>query len=310
MSKILAVFGATGIQGGSLIKYVLRDSELSQRYKIRAITRDVNSENAKKLSDVVEVVQGDALDKSSLITALSGVNTVFAMTTPAFTPNAVEDEFNVGKTIADAAVESGVNYFIFSTLPSPLEFTKGKYTKVTPFDAKAKIEQYVRTLPIKSAFYSPAFFMQNFATQPFLGPRKDENGVWTLRRSTSSKALYPYIDATGNTGNFIGAILADPEKYKGKTLCAAQGFYTMDEIVAILTKTSAQDVVYKQLSREEMRNTLPFAPELFDEGLAVLEDFGYWGVESEALVAEGLGSVRGKLTTLEEYLTENPLQLV
>ena len=61
MSKILAVFGATGQQGSSVINYVLQDPELSQEYKIRAITRDVNSEKAKQLKEKVEVVYGDML---------------------------------------------------------------------------------------------------------------------------------------------------------------------------------------------------------------------------------------------------------
>lgn len=56
MSKILAVFGATGQQGGSVIDYVLNDPELSQKYKIRAITHDANSEKAKRLKATVEVV--------------------------------------------------------------------------------------------------------------------------------------------------------------------------------------------------------------------------------------------------------------
>lgn len=87
MSKVLAVFGATGQQGGSVVDYVLNDPELSRRYKIRAITRDLNSEKAKQLKKQVEVVQGDVLDRASLETALTGAHTIFAMTTPSFSPD-------------------------------------------------------------------------------------------------------------------------------------------------------------------------------------------------------------------------------
>ena len=200
MSKILAVFGATGQQGSSVINYVLDDPELSQRYKIRAITRDPNTEKAKQLK--VEVIQGDVLDRASLKTALTGVHTVFAMTTPSFGPNGLEVEYNSGKTIADVTIEEGAEYIIFSTLPSARDISGGKYTKVTPFDAKAKAEQYIRGLDIKSAYYSPGYFIENLQAQTFIAPRQAPNGTWVMARHTSPKTKLPFIDAVGDTGKF------------------------------------------------------------------------------------------------------------
>ena len=51
MSKIITVFGATGNQGGSVIKHVLADPTLSKEFKIRAITRDSSKPAAKALAD-------------------------------------------------------------------------------------------------------------------------------------------------------------------------------------------------------------------------------------------------------------------
>ena len=47
------------MQGGSVINHVLNNPELSKKYEIRAITRDVNSEKAKQLKEKVTVVEGD-----------------------------------------------------------------------------------------------------------------------------------------------------------------------------------------------------------------------------------------------------------
>lgn len=309
MSKILAVFGATGRQGGSLIDYVLKDPELSEMYKIRAITRDVNSEKSKQLQDKVEIVRGDALDRPSLEKALTGVHTVFSMTTPVFGPDALEIEYNAGKTIADVAVESGAEYIIFSTLPSITKISGGKYTLVKPFDAKANIEEYIRELPIKSAFYAPGFFMDNFESQPFLRPQPASDGTWALTRHISAHTKFPFLDAVKNTGNFVGAILAEPEKYEGKTFCAAQGFYTLEEQAAIMSKTTGKTVVYKRISAEEFKNSLPFMGDLFTEAFTALEELGYWGPGSEESVAWAIEHSRGKLATLEEYFEENPLGL-
>lgn len=309
MSQILAVFGATGHQGRSVINYVLNDPELSQKYKIRAITRDVNSEKAKQLQGKVEVVHGDVVDRASLETVLTGAHTVFAMTTPSFGPDALEVEFNNGKRIADVAVEKGVEYIIWSTLPSVTEISGGKYTAVTPFDAKSKAEQYIRDLPIKSAFYAGGFFMENLKEQAFLAPRKDPDGTWVLARHISSKTLLPYIDAVGDTGKFIGAILAEPDKYEGKTFCGAAALYSLEELAAILSKATGKTVVYRQIPLEDFKKTLPFMVDLFADAFSAQEEYGYFGLETEKLVAWAAENARGKLTTLEEYLETHPLQL-
>jgi len=57
MSKILTVFGATGNQGGSVIRAILADPVLSKEFKIRGITRDTSKPAAQALvSKGVEVV--------------------------------------------------------------------------------------------------------------------------------------------------------------------------------------------------------------------------------------------------------------
>lgn len=309
MSKILAVFGATGQQGSSVVSYVLNDPELSQKYKIRAITRDTNSEKARQLKEKVEVVRGDVLDRASLEKALAGAHTLFAMTTPSFGPDGLEVEYNSGKTIADVAVEQGAEYIIFSTLPSVTEISGGKYTHVTPFDAKAKAEQYIRGLPIKSAFYSPGYFMENLQSQPFLAPRQAPDGTWVLARHTSPKTLLPYIDAVGDTGKVVGAILAAPDKYQGKTFCAAAALYSFEELAAIMSAATGKTIVYKQIPREEFEKSLPFFPEIFVDGFSYQEEFGYFGPDSHKLVAWAAENTRGTLSTLQEYLRTHPLQL-
>lgn len=58
MSKqLLVVFGATGNQGGSVIRAVQEDSKLSSQFRIRGITRDTSKPAAQNLaSQGIEVV--------------------------------------------------------------------------------------------------------------------------------------------------------------------------------------------------------------------------------------------------------------
>jgi len=311
MTKTLAVFGATGRQGSSVISNVLADSELSQQFNLRAITRDAGSDKIKGLEDRgVEIAIGDASDPASLNTALKGVHTAFVMTAPAFGPDAFEVQFNSVKHIADAAVAQGVEYIVFSTLPSVINISGGKYKAVTPFDAKAKGEEYIRTLPIKSAFVSLGYFMDNFQSQPFLAPHPAPDGTWVMTRNTSAKAVLPFIDAHADSGKYVTAILAEPDKFEGKRLCAAASLHTMEEVVSILSKTTGKKIVHKQISEEEMRATLPdFAADIFIDALNFGEEYGYFGPGTAELVAEGAKLVRGTLTTFEEYQEKHPLQL-
>ncbi|KAJ5081223.1 hypothetical protein N7456_013461 [Penicillium angulare] len=311
MSKLLAIFGATGQQGSSVLNHVLNDPELSHQYKIRAITRDVTSEKAQALKekDNIQIVAGDVSDTKSLARALDGVHTVFAMTTPDISANAYEVELENSKRIADAAVLQGVEYIIWSTLPSVRDISKRKYTLVVPFDVKAAAEQYIRTLPIKKAFLSLGSFMENFQTQTFLAPKPAADGTYVLARHTSPKARFPLLDAVGDTGKFVGAILADPAKFEGQRLHAATKLYTVEEIAALLSKSAGRDIVFKQISTEEFRASLPFFQDVFVEGFSFMDEYGYFGPDSETLVAEAAAVARGKLSTFEEFLERHPFQL-
>jgi len=94
----------------------------------------------------------------------------------------------------------------------------------------------------------------------------------------------PYIDAIGDTGKFIGAILAEPDKYEGKTFCAASALYSYEEVAAIISKAIGKIVVYKQIPLREFQKSLPFAAKIFGEGYSYQEEFGYFGPDSKKLV--------------------------
>ena len=293
-----------------MINSVLHDPLLSKTYQIRAITRDVNSESAQKLkSKNIDIVQGDAHDRASLETALTGAHTVFAMTNPAFAPNGFEIEFNSAKLIADVAVEKAISYLIFSTLPNVTAISGGKYTHVTHFDAKAKAEEYIRTLPIKSAFVSLGLFMQTFASLPFMAPKKADDGTWVMERHSSPQIRIPMVDAVGDTGKFVGAILAEPEKYEGKTFCAAEALYSCEEVASIISRATGKNVVYRQISQEQWESKLPFAKQVLVEAFIYQQEFGQYGADTDGKVKWAVENARGKLSTFEEYLKEHPLIL-
>lgn len=309
MSKLLAVFGATGKQGGSVINYVLNDPELSNEFKIRAITRDSSKPAAQALKQRgIEVVEGDADDAASLGEALQGVHTVFGMTAPLYDEKLKAHEVAQGKALADAAVAAGVKYFIFSTLPHVGDISGGKYKNVGYFDAKAEIEAYIRTLPIKSAFFAPGSFMQNYNDTG--APRPTGDGSYAIFSCVSPETQFPLIDISEDAGKWVGAILAEPDKYEGKFLACATKLYSMEEIAEIITKASGKTVKYSQVPETVFRGFLP--PSMansFVDMLLYFQGFGYYGPGTKEEIELAPQNARGKVTTFEEYLIKNPLVL-
>jgi uncharacterized protein YbjT (DUF2867 family) len=81
MSKIFTVFGATGNQGGSVVRHILKHPELSKQYKIRAVTRDTSKPSAVALKNQgAEVVTADLNDRDSVFKAIEGSSIVFGVT--------------------------------------------------------------------------------------------------------------------------------------------------------------------------------------------------------------------------------------
>jgi uncharacterized protein YbjT (DUF2867 family) len=309
MSKILVVFGATGQQGGSVVNAVLEDAQLSKEYTVRGTTRDPNQTSAQALAKKgVEVVKADVDDAASLKKAFEGAHVVFANTVTVYDGHAYEHEVKHGRALADAAVAAGVPFYIYSTLPNAGKISGNKLKNMGHFDGKEEVEQYIRTLPMKSAFFAPGSFMSNFSAT--MAPHPVGDGTYALFNFVSPETKLPLIDAAGDTGKWIATILADFPKYEGKVLSAATALYTFNEIVESMSKASGKSVLYKQLPEETWRGFLP--PTMRDhvaEMLQYFQDYGYYGEDTEGKVKWSAEQARGKLATLDDYFQMNPLRL-
>ncbi|KAG2117282.1 uncharacterized protein F5147DRAFT_672077 [Suillus discolor] len=134
-SRIVAVFGATGTQGLSVVQTLLADGTFIPR----AITRNCSSEKALKLKTLdAEVAQADLWDIDSLKQALSDVEAVYGYVTDDYDPKNFAQGHNsemlFGKNLVDAAKATGVKYFIWSSLPHCTRVSNGKYANVYHLD--------------------------------------------------------------------------------------------------------------------------------------------------------------------------------
>lgn len=124
------------------------------------------------------------------------------------------------------------------------------------------------------------------------------------------QAPFPLIDILDDTGKYVGAILAEPDKYEGKVFSAATKLYTLDEIAQAISKATGKVVKYKQISVDDFKRRMPpAAANNVVLTMKYIEDFGYYGSNTMELVEWSARNARGKLTTLEEFFVINPVNL-
>ena len=147
--------------------------------------------------------------------AVQDAHTVFAVTLSIYETLGKEIEILQGKRIVDAAVNEGVQNFIWSTEINANALTKGKLS-VPLFDTNAEVEVYIHPQQIKSYFYAPGSSMQNNFTQ--FRPQKLDDNNWTIYGLCKPDKPIPLVDIQEDTGKFVAAFLEEPEKYEGNFL--------------------------------------------------------------------------------------------
>ncbi|KAF2708052.1 NAD(P)-binding protein [Pleomassaria siparia CBS 279.74] len=289
---LLVVFGATGNQGGSVAHTVLDDAELSQRYSVRAITRDVNNPKAQALkSKGAQVVQADLADASTLSAALQGAAFVFAITTT--------HPLRRGRE-----ARSRVHHLELHVAPG--QDLRGETHPRRPLRRQGRDETYIRALPIKAAFFAPGSFYQNVYTHMAPRPSHTDDGTYVLAGlAKPTSTLIPMLDIA-ETGSWVGAILAAPDEYAGKFLAAAHALYSYEQIAHIMSSVSGKTVVYRQLPDDVVRGFLPegFREQLFEMNL-FFRDHGYYGPAMREHVEWARQQTRGPVTGLEDFLTKD-----
>jgi len=248
---LITIVGVLGKQGRSVAKTLLG----TKQYRVRGITRRVDSHEAIPLTKQgVELVNISLHTgfKKEFVEAFRGSYGVFMMT-PNIAPPQTH-EFELGKELADAAVEAGVQHLIFSSLENVDKITDGK--KFAPhFTDKARIEDYIRTLPITSSFIYMSFFYTNLIE--FYTPIvQDDVLVFPIYLPNDFRA--PFVDPLTATGPAILEIFSNPDHYSGKSLPVIGDIISPQEIVDVFIKVTGKRAVYSSaFTQEEFLDHFP-----------------------------------------------------
>lgn len=255
--RIIAVVGATGAQGGGLVRAIQSDS--SGSFSARAVTRNVNSAKAKELAKLgVELVVADVDDEASLEKAFQGAHGAYCVTFfwDHFSP---DREMAQAKAMAKAAKRAGVAHAIWSTFEDtrqwvPLDDDRmptllGSY-KVPHFDAKGESNRYFLAEGVPTTFLLTSFYWDNFIFFG-MGPKKGPDGRLAISLPMGDRKL-PGIAAEDIGGCAFG-IFRKGKEHVGKTVGIAGEHLTGAEMAAAFTKALEREVTYHAIPPEVYR---------------------------------------------------------
>lgn len=256
--KIIAVIGATGAQGGALVRAILADPD--RAFTPRAITRNPDGDKGRAIAALgVEVVAADLDDPASLNAAFAGAWGAFLVTN-FWEHFSADKELAQAGNLARAAKTAGVKHAIWSTLEDTRKWIplsddrmptlQGKY-KVAHFDAKGEADQLFRDLGVPTTFLATSFYWDNmihFGSGPQRGP--DGSLAITL---PMGKEKLPGI-AVEDIGKCAYGIFKGGAQFIGKTVGIAGEHLTGDQMAAALTTALGQPVRYQDVPADVYRS--------------------------------------------------------
>jgi uncharacterized protein YbjT (DUF2867 family) len=255
--KIIAVVGATGAQGGGLVRAILNDPKGG--FTARAITRDTKSDKARELAQLgADLVAADIDDEASVRKAFEGVQGAFCVTFfwEHFSP---EKEISQVQNMAEAAKASGVKHVIWSTLEDTRQWVpltdnrmptlKGKY-KVPHFDGKGESNKLFTNLGVPTTFMLASFYWDNLIFFG-MGPKKGPDGKLAITFPMGDKKL-PGI-AAEDIGKCAYGIFKKGDEFIGKTVGIAGEHLTGTQMAAALTQAIGREVCYNDVPPDVYR---------------------------------------------------------
>src|SRR2546425_4309527 len=260
--KLIAVIGATGHQGGG----VVRALQARGQFKVRALTR--NPDKHRELAE--EVLEADLDKPEALKVAFEGAHGVFLVTN--FYGGA--DELRQATAAIRAAKDAGVKHFIWSTLPDVEAISGGKFN-VPHFTGKAKIDRVVKDGGFENyTFVIAPFYYQNLAGA--IAPHKQADGSmgWALPLDPTLRVIH--MGDINELGDVVAGAFAHPnEAGNGQYLPLVGDFMSFNEIIETLYR-QGHKISYNRVPKEVFAGFFPGATE-------IAEMFSYW----EALTYRG-----------------------
>ncbi len=247
--KVIAVVGATGQQGGA----VVRALQAGKQFKVRALTR--NPGKHRELAD--EVVEADLNRPETLASAFNGAYGVFLVTN--FQEHGT-DELKQATVAVRAAEDAGVKHFVWSTLPD-VEAISGGNFNVPHFTGKAKVDRIVKEAGFANhTFVIAPFYYQNLVGA--LAPQKQTDGsmTWALPLDPTVRSIH--MGDITELGDIVAGAFAHPDQAgHGEYLPLVGDFLSFNEIIDTLNR-QGHNFSFNHVPKEIFAGLFPGAAEI------------------------------------------------
>lgn len=226
-SRVIAVTGATGQQGGAVAKKLLAEG-----WQVRALTRDPGKPTARELVDMgAQVIAGDMDRPTELTEAFRGASGVFSVQNFWIPSVGFDGEVRQGKNVADAVKQAGVPHLVYSSVGAAERGAGQRH-----FESKWIIEQYIQSLGVPTTILRPVAFYENFNRQ-----RQD-----ILNGKFNGMGLRPekerQLIAVEDIAVFAAIAFGDSKTYIGRKLELAGDALTEAEIATTFSRVLGRPV--------------------------------------------------------------------
>ncbi|MCB9284154.1 MAG: NmrA/HSCARG family protein [Lewinellaceae bacterium] len=288
--KIIAVVGATGLQGKGVVNALIKEGS----FKVRAITRNPD----KYQGSADEAVKGDLTDLESLTNAFKDAHGVFVVTN--FWEGA--DELAQGNTAVEAAKNANVDHFIWSTLPNVEEISNGQFD-VPHFTGKARVDELVKNAGFAHyTFVQPSFYFQNFTGQ--LAAQEQHNGSmgWTLPINPSKRVIH--MSDINDLGKVVAGAFLNPEKVgKGSYLSLATELNSFNDVLAAF-KVNGKEYTFNEVPVEVFSTFFEGAGEIA-QMFAYFDSHNYMGPNADQQIELAKEIATEEFISLSDWIKQN-----
>ena len=235
--KPILVAGATGRQGGSVVRHLLE-----RQLPVRALVLDPHSDRARALAGQgIEIAQGDMDDLASLTKAMAGAYGVYSVQ-DYFTAGAAR-EVQQGKNMAGAALDAAVEHFVFSSVGGA-----ERKSGIPHFETKWEIENHIRKLGLPATMIRPVGFMENYYI-PLLEKQLLKGRLFDPVRGDRPLQTI----ASDDIGKFISLAFAQPDRFIGLELEIAGSELTSHEAAEVFSQVLGRRVKVHHLPMTAVR---------------------------------------------------------